>query len=136
LTGNPTLATLYRDRSAKIIKRDLGIDINEPLPAKATKITPKQWGEWATANEEARQKGKPAGAFPDHIVRYAVLKNRELNQKLVQKRKPPVDEFDRWGFAVAFFRVVEGLDERIIKRQIQWDANAKLIIYKDIRATL
>lgn len=128
------MASLYRDRSAKVIQRDLGINIKQKLPEKEVAISPKQWGEWASENEELRKKRKPATAYPEHIVRYAVLKNRELSKQLIKNKKPPLDEYDQWGFAVAFYRVVKGLDERTIKRKIKWDPNAKLVIYEEIRA--
>lgn len=134
LTGNPTLASLYRDRSAKVILRDLGIDITKDLPEKAPSISARQWGEWATENEDLRKKKKKPDAYPEHILRYAILKNRELSREQRKRNRPPVDEYDRWGFAVAYYRVVLGLDERTIKRKLKWDPNAKIIIYEDIKS--
>lgn len=132
LTGNPTLATLYRDRSAKVIKRDLGINIKQEEITPIRPIPPEQWGEWAKENENLRKNRQTPNAYPQHILRYAVLKNRELSRQMRERNRPAVDEYSKYGFAFAYLRVVEGRSEREIKRLLKWDPNAKLIIYTDV----
>jgi hypothetical protein len=112
-TGNVDLARQYRDKSNINIKRELGIDLTEKK-VESQKVNAQLWSE--------ASKKKSKVSLPKHVEAYAI----EIN------RKAGADDYSNYGFIYAYKRLVEGKGPAQINREVIYDRNADIFIYRDI----
>lgn len=113
-TGNVSLARRYRDTSPARIKAELGIDVTKkPKQKKKRVITADEWGVYSDK--------KKKGEFPLDVEAYAIMVNRMVG----------ADDYNKYGFAFAFKRLVEGKGERTIDRELVYDPFSQIAIYQE-----
>jgi len=114
-TGNVDLGRRYRYITPIRIKKELGIDITQPI--KSQKIRSRQqWGRMASPRFKEE--------YPLHVQAYAVQKNREVG----------ADDFDGYGFIYAYKRLVENKGDTQIKREILFSKAEGTFIYTSVRS--